>query len=249
MFTIAAKEFRSLFYSPLAWSILAVCEFIIAYLFFGQLELFLQLQSQLSALQRSPGVTEFVATPVFANAAIIILLVVPLLTMRLISEERRNKTLALLFSAPVSMVDIVMGKFLGVFAFLVVLILLITLMPLSLLFGTQLDFGRLFAALIGLILIVGSFSALGLYISTRCNQPTVAAVISFGALLLLWMIEWAGNMLESGKSVFEYLSLLKHYQSMLQGIFSISDVVYYVIFIMSFLLLSFRRLDNDRLQL
>jgi len=248
MFTIAAKEFRSLFFSPLAWSILAICEFIIAYLFLGQLELFLQLQSQLSALQRSPGVTEFVASPVFANAAVVLLLIVPLLTMRMISEERKAQTISLLFSAPVSMMEIVLGKYLGIMAFLLLLVALVALMPLSLYLGSTLDFGLLVAALIGLVLMLASFTALGLYISTICNQPSVAAVITFGALVMLWIIEWAGGYFENAKAVFEYLSLLNHYQSLLRGVIKLSDIAYYLLFIISFLILSYRRLDADRLQ-
>jgi ABC-2 type transport system permease protein len=248
MFTIATREFRSLFYSPLAWSILAVCEFIIAYLFLGQVELFLQLQSQLSALQRSPGVTEFIAAPVFANSAVVLLLIVPLLTMRLISEERRAQTISLLFSAPVSMLDIVLGKYLGILAFLILLVALILLMPLSLYLGSNLDIGLLLSALMGLILMLASFAALGLYISTICSQPTVAAVISFGLLVLLWIIEWAGGFFENARAVFEYLSLLNHYQSLIQGVFKTSDVAYYLLFIVTFLILSYRRLDADRLQ-
>ncbi|MDH5544256.1 MAG: ABC transporter permease subunit [Gammaproteobacteria bacterium] len=249
MFTIAAREFRCLFQTPLAWAILAVCEFIVAYLFLGQVELFLQLQSQMSALQNSPGVTEFIAVPTFANAAVIILLIIPLLTMRLVSEERRNQTLPLLFSAPVSMLEIVLGKFLGVMGFLAVLVLLILLLPLSLLLGSGLDFGRLWGALFGLVLMISSFSALGLYLSTLCQQPSLAAVLSFGALVLLWIVELAGNFFEQGRLLFEYLSLLQHYQMMLQGIFRSSDLVYYCLFTALFLLLSYRRLDADRLQL
>ncbi|MDH5217993.1 MAG: ABC transporter permease subunit [Gammaproteobacteria bacterium] len=248
MFTIAEKEFRSLFFSPLAWSILAICEFIIAYLFLGQLELFLQLQSQLSALQRSPGVTEFVASPVFANAAVVLLLIVPLLTMRMISEERKTQTISLLFSAPVSMMEIVLGKYLGIMAFLLLLVSLIALMPLSLYLGSSLDFGLLLTALFGLVLMLASFTALGLYISTICNQPSVAAVITFGALVMLWIIEWAGGYFENAKVFFEYLSLLNHYQSLLRGVIKLSDIVYYLLFISSFLILSYRRLDADRLQ-
>jgi ABC-2 type transport system permease protein len=248
MFTIASKEFRSLFYSPLAWSILAICEFILAYLFLGQVELFLQLQSQLSAMQRSPGVTEFVAVPVFANSSVILLLVVPLLTMRLISEERRAQTISLLFSAPVSMLDIVLGKFLGIMFFLLLMVGLIVLMPLSLYLGSNLDIGLLFVALIGLILMLASFTALGLYVSTIFGQPTVAAVVTFGVLILLWIVEWAGGFFESAKPVFEYISMLSHYQSLLQGVFKLSDVVYYLLLILTFLILSYRRLDADRLQ-
>lgn len=248
MFTIAVREFRSLFYSPLAWSILAICEFIVAYLFLGQVELFLQLQSQLSALQRSPGVTEFVAAPVFANSAVVLLLVVPLLTMRLISEERRGQTISLLFSAPVSMLDIVLGKFLGIMFFLLLLVALIVLMPLSLYLGSRLDIGLVSTALIGLVLMLASFAALGLYISTVFSQPTVAAVVTFGVLVLLWIIEWAGSFFENARPIFEYASLLNHYQSLLLGVFKLSDIAYYFLFIFFFLILSYRRLDADRLQ-
>lgn len=249
IFTIAARELRSLFLSPLAWSILAVVQLILAYLFLSQLDGYMQVQSQLLGMPGAPGVTEIVVAPVFGNATIILLLVVPMLTMRLISEERRAQTLSLLFSAPVSMSEIVIGKFFGVMGFLLIMVAMITLMPLSLLLGGTLDFGVLGSAVLGLLLLLACFAAVGLFMSTLTDQPTVAAVSSFGVLLMLWIVDWAGSN-EAGhvSELFAYLSILRHFESLLRGVFDSSDVIYYLLFVTVFIGLSIRRLDAYRLQ-
>ena len=120
--TIARHELRRLFLSPLAWIILAVVEFILAWMFLQHVESFIAIQSQLLGMNVEYGVTEVVATPLFGNAAIVLLLVVPLISMRLVTEERRNKTLPLLFSAPLSMTEIVLGKYLGMATTLALLV-------------------------------------------------------------------------------------------------------------------------------
>ena len=248
-FTIAARELRSLFLSPLAWSILAVVQFILGYMFLSQLEAYMMLQSQLVGVEGAPGLTQVVIAPILANAAIVLLLVVPMLTMRLISEERRTQTLTLLFSAPLSMTEIVLGKFLGVMGFLLIMLLLLALMPLSLLMGGSLDMGMLLAGLLGLFLLLAGFAAVGLFMSTLTEQPTIAAVSSFGVLLLLWILDWAGNSnLGEASGAFAYISILRHFEPLLKGVFDSSDVIYYLLFVIFFLGLSIRRLDADRLQ-
>jgi len=242
IFTIAARELRSLFLSPLAWAVLAVSQLVLAYVFLVQLELFLQWQPRLAGIEGAPGLTEIVVTPLLRTAAVVLLLVTPLLTMRLISEERRTRTLTLLLSAPVSMTDIVLGKYLGITTFLMSLLGLIALMPISLLAGGTLDFGLFGAGLLGLILVVASFAAAGLFLSTLTEQPTVAAVSTFGLLLLLWILDWAGSTgAEDTGGVFSYLSLLTHYEALLKGVFDSKDVAYYILFIATFLVLSIRR--------
>ena len=128
IFTIAAKELKSLFSGPMAWIILAVLEIVLAYFFLNQVDAFLTIQPQLTALANPPGVTELIVTPLFGNAAIILLMAVPLLSMRLIAEEKRNQTLNLLLSAPISVSEIILGKFLGLMAFLSLFIGLAALM-------------------------------------------------------------------------------------------------------------------------
>lgn len=249
IFTLALHELRRLFLSPLAWATLAVTQFLLGYMFLSQVGYFLQIQSRLGGLPEAPGVTETVAMPLFQNAAVVMLLIVPLMTMRLVADERRGHTLALLFSAPLSMTEIVLGKYLGTLAFFAIMALLLALMPLSLLVGGPLDLGLLAAGLLGLGLLLGSFTAIGLFLSSLTHQATVAAVGSFGVLLLLWIIDWAGSsgILDKGSELFSYLSLLRHYQALLEGQFNSSDVIYYLLIIITFLILTIRRLDADRL--
>ncbi len=247
---IAARELRTLFLSPLAWSILGVVQFILAYLFLSQLDQYARLQPQLAMMPAPPGLTEVIVAPLFGSAAIILLLVVPLITMRLVSDERRQRTLPLLFSAPVSMSEIILGKYLGIVAFLAIMLGLIALMPLSLLLGGSLDLGQFASGLLGLLLMLAAFAAAGLYMSTLTAQPTVAAVSTFGALLLLWVINLAGNAVndQGSQGLFAYLSLQQHYESLLKGVFDSADLLYYLLFIGVFLVFSVRRLDADRLQ-
>lgn len=248
IFTIAARELRSLFLSPLAWAILAVTQFIAAYLFLSQIQAYIELQPRLAALEGAPGVADIVIAPLFADAAIILLLVTPLITMRVLSEERRSRTISLLFSAPVSMTEIILGKYLGVLAFFLILIGMLTLMPLSLIAGTDLDLGKLAAGILGMTLVLAAFAAIGLYMSALTEQPTVAAITTFGLLLLLWILDWAGSNRVENTGVLTYLSMLRHYEPLLKGLFSSVDVAYYLLVIILFIGLSVRRLDAERLQ-
>ena len=246
--TIASREFKSLFLSPLAWTVLAVLQAILAYTFLTQVETFTLLQPKLATIDGAPGLTDIVVTPLYGNAGIILLLVTPLLTMRLICEERRNKTLSLLLSAPISTIDIILGKYFGLLGLLLLIVLLITLMPLSLLSGGELDAGKLIANLLALLLLVTAFTATGLFMSTIAGHPTVAAMGTFGILLLLWILDWTSGMQEQRSELFEYLSILRHFQNIQSGLISSVDISYFLLFTASFILLSIRSLDNERLQ-
>ncbi len=250
IFTLAARELRSLFLSPLAWAILAVVQFILAWLFLSQLNDFIMLQPQLKMIDNAPGASELVIAPVYGSAAFIMMMVTPLLTMRLISEERQRGSIALLLSAPVSMTEIILGKFLGVFSFLILMTLMISLMPLSLFMAGPIDAGLLASLVLALLLLLAAFTSLGLYLSTLTLQPTVAAISSFGALLLLWIIDWAGDKVgsEQASGLLSYLSILRHFEALGKGVFNSGDIVYYLLFTSLFLILSIRRLDADRLQ-
>ncbi|HET7676067.1 MAG TPA: ABC transporter permease [Gammaproteobacteria bacterium] len=244
IFTIARRELKSLFLSPLAWVILAVIQFILAWLFLTGVDRFLAIQPRLASFPNAPGVTDIVVAPLLSSASIVLLMVMPLLTMRLISDERKNGTLTLLVSAPVSVSEIALGKFVGMFVFMLVIVAMIALMPFALLSGTSIDLGKLFAGLVGLSLMVGAFSAIGLYMSSLTRQPVIAAVSTFGILLLLWIFNFAADK----SAAFAWLSLMGHYDHLLQGLMNSTDVVYYLIVIAVFLILTIRRLDADRLQ-
>lgn len=250
IFTLAGRELRSMFLSPLAWAIIGVVQFILAWLFATSFQDFLiNIQPRLHLYSIPVGVTDFVVVPMYHAAAFIMMFTIPLITMRIISEEKRSHSLALLFSAPLSMTEIVVGKYLGVVAFLGAMILIFTVMPLSILFAGSIDWGLFASAFIGTFMMIAACAAIGVFMSSLTAQPTIAAISTFGAILLLWILFLAGG--NSGADTFtlmSYLSMLHHLQAFERGVFNTSDFIYYVLVITIFIVLSIRRLDGDRLQ-
>jgi ABC-2 type transport system permease protein len=243
--TIAMKELRLMFASPLAWVVLAFLQLVFAWVFLSRLQTFLDVQPQLAMSPNAPGLTEIVAAPLFGTAAIVLLMVVPLLSMRLVAEERRGQTLPFLMSAPLSITQIVLGKFLALLLFLAAAVALLVLMCFALYVGGRLDVGLVGTNALGLLLLCGSFAAVGLYLSCLTAQPLVAAVGTFAVLLGLWLINISTS--DPG-SLLHVLSLIQHYESFSRGLLVLKDVAYYIVLITLFVLLSIRRLDADRLR-
>jgi ABC-2 type transport system permease protein len=246
--SIAARELRSLFLSPLAWSALAAVQFIVAYLLLLGIDRFLEIQPALAGRVEAPGVTELVVAPLLDNTALVLLFVIPLLTMRVFSEERRAQTLTLLFSSPVSMTEIVLGKYLGLLGLLGLMLAAVALMALSLQLGTDLDWGILAAGVLGLALLMASFSAVGLYMSTLTEHPSLAAIATLVSLLLLWLGDLATGAGSASHGPLLYLSLFGHYQNILRGFFGSRDVVFFLLVVLTFLGLSIHRLQSLRLR-
>ncbi len=241
--TIAAKELRILFGSPLAWIILGVLQLLMAWVFLNQLDAFLGVQGQLLQLVNPPGVTEMVVAPLFGATAMILLIITPVLAMRLIAEERRNHTLPLLLSAPLSLGAIVLGKFLALWLFLCLIIALAAAMALALIAGGPLDIGLLLVGLGGLVLLAACLAALGLYFSSLTAHPAIAAISGIAAALGLWLLDIAVQQVAPLRA----LSLLQHFGRSNSGLLDTADVGYFLLFAATFLMLTVLRLDRDRL--
>ncbi len=243
--TIAYKELRMLFCSPLAWILLALIHLVLTWVFLGRLDAFLEIQPQLLQIANPPGITEIIITPVFAMAAIVLLMVTPLLTMRLVAEERRNHTWTLLISAPISITAIILGKFLALMVFFLVVICLILALCFSLLAGGTLDYGLLLSGAVGLFLLAACYSALGLYVSSLTAQPVIAAIGALGLLLGFWIMDLVAGDIDGW---IHYFSLLKHFEQFNYGLIDTLSTAYFILFVFTFLVLTIRRMDNERLQ-
>ncbi len=241
--TIARNELRRIFVSPLAWAVLAVVQLILGFVF---INLLIDYAKNAEMGDQFTGVSDYMGGALYGFATIVLLLVMPLMTMRLFAEERKSGSLTLLLSAPVSLTEIVLGKFLGLFGFMLALLGLIALMPLSLLPGCDLDLGRIGAGLLGVLLIMMAFGAAGLFVSSLTREPTIAAVGSFGLLLLIWLSQILSYQDFPGAEVFGYLSLIGHYEDLRRGVFDSADVIYYLLFTALFLGLTVQRLDLER---
>lgn len=243
LLTLAQHELRRYFVSPLAWAVLAVTQLIFGWIFAGALAQFLTVYDMGN---QSAGVTEYIGGSLFGTAAVVLLLIMPLMTMRLFAEERKAQTLPLLLSAPVGLLAIVLGKFLGLMGFVLVMLLLMAAMPLSLAGSTELDWGRIMGGLLGLLLMAMAFGASGLFISSLTREPTIAAVGSFGLLLLIWLLQIPAQQDLPFAEVLNYLSLIGHFQNLMEGLFDTADVAYYLLFTVLFLWLTVLRLDMER---
>ena len=254
IFAIARKELKTLFTSPMAWAVLTFMQLILAYFFLRRVQDYMEIQAQLIQMPNPPGVTELVIAPLYLTIVTMMLFVVPLLTMRLIAEERRNQTMVFLISAPLSMTQIVIGKFTGLTAFLLLIIGITTLMPLSLLLAGQLDFGLLASLISGVALLAACFVAIGLYASCLTVHPFIAAVVSFCILLVLLL---AGDAAVDGlkargwtiaAALAQVLSPFKNFEPFGKGVIDSYAIACLLLLIGLFLILTIRRLDAARLR-
>jgi len=254
IFTVAGKDLKSLFTSPVAWVVLTFVQIIVGYGFLKRFDDFLSIQPQLLQLPSPPGFTELVAVPTFSTTAAIMLFAVPLLAMRLIAEERRNQTMVLLTSAPISILDIVLGKFLALMGMMMVILALITLMPLSLSAATHLDYRLIASILLGLSLIAATFSAVSLYISSLTLHPIVAALGAFGALLGMVLVgeQVADNLQTRGPGVIaafaQVFSPVKNFEPLGRGMIDTYAIACLLLLAALFLALTVRQLEARRLR-
>lgn len=241
--TIARTEARRIFVSPLAWTVLAVLQSILGVVF---LLLILDYAQNPRGPESSVGLSDYIGGGLYSFATLVLLLVMPLLTMRLFAEERKTGSLTLLLASPASLIEIVLGKFLGLFSFIAAAILLLAAMPLVLRVGSDLDLGRIAAGLLGLSLMMMALGAAGLFVSTLTREPTIAAVASFGLLMLLWLMQVLGAQPGWIGQLFGYLAMVGHFENLRRGLFSSADVIYYLLFTGLFLWLAVLRLDSER---
>jgi len=190
---------------------------------------------------------QMVFRPLFGVLAIVLLLLVPLLTMRLLAEEKRSGTAELLFTYPLTDWAVIWGKFLS--ALLVYIILLAFTLVYALVFATitRLDWGSLFAGYLGLILLGGACLALGLFASSLTENQIIAAVVSFALLLLFWIIGWIQDIESGGLGrMSQFLSLMEHCDNFSRGVIDTRDLIYNFSFIYFFLFLTKRQLESRR---
>jgi ABC-2 type transport system permease protein len=246
---IAGKELRGYFASPIGWVICGLFSLIFGYFFYTYVEYFLT--SSLRALAGGAGtpmnVNLSLIRPLFSNATVIILFVLPSITMRTYAEEKRSGTIELLLTSPVTDWQIIAGKFLGAMG-LYCTMLLSTVLYMAILFVYgQPEWKPLVAGYLGLLLIGGSFISMGLFISSLTKNQIVAGIATFVAGLMFWIINWmSDNASPSVAAVLNYLSITQHFDDFAKGVIATDNLVYYLSFIAFGLFLTSRSVDTER---
>jgi ABC-2 type transport system permease protein len=244
------KELRLYFSSPVAWVVMTIFLFIAGY-FFYSIFAFYTLASMQSAMNPQMGrdlsVTDSVLRPLFSNMSVILLLLMPLITMRLFAEERRSGTIELLLTYPVRDGAVLIAKYLAALALYALMLALTLLYPGIVAYFTRLEWGPLLSGYLGLLLMGATFLAVGIFASSLTENQIVASITTFGVLLFLWVIGWSAEYVGGGWGrVLSHLSLLDHFDTFARGVLDTKDIVYYLNVTILALFLTLRSLEARR---
>lgn len=250
--TIAGKEIRSLFVSPIAYVVLTGFLLLGGWFFFNLLFRFTYMLSLYTGLQNTEGLqslnlNEYVMAPLLHNLTIVLVIMIPIITMRAFAEEKRSGTYELLLTSPLRVTEIVLGKLLGALAFLAVMILLTAIYPAILLLYGNPELGVLAAGYLGLFLLAAVFVSVGLLTSSLTENQIVAAVTCFVILLLLYVISWPAETTGFALgNTLKYLSVVEHFGEMVKGLIDTRDIVYFLSLIVLSLFLTHRSVESSR---
>jgi len=247
---IAQKEFKSYFTSPIGYMYVGLFALLYGFFYVSILNFFVRQSLQMNQFGGGPqplNINQDMLRPILQNVTVLVLFILPMVTMRTYSEEKRSGTIELLLTSPVTDIEIILGKFFGAMG-LYSVGLAVTLIHIAILFiyGTP-EWKPLLTAYIGLELFGACFISIGLFISSLTKNQIVAGLATFAVFLLLWVINWIGSF---GGPTFEavtnYLSIVDHFDDFNKGVIDTTHVVYYLSVITFGLFLTVKSVDMER---
>jgi ABC-2 type transport system permease protein len=244
--TIFFKEMKSFFRSPIAYIISGLFTLIVGWLFFSHLTFFVEnIQKVPISMRHTYDFANEVIIKLFGNLNFLFLFMTPILSMKSFADEYANHTIELYYSSPISKIELVIAKVLTLFAQGAFLILLTLIYP-CLLGNIDLgDTSFVFTGYVGLFLNYCCFATIGVLASCLSASPIVAALVGFVLNLFLWMMGWFGTLSSNFlvAEILKFLSINYHYQNFVNGLVSLSDISYYISFIILMILLINKKLE------
>ena len=246
------KEFKLFFYSPIAYVILALFTALTGVFFYLYLSSFVEAafmdmirSQQYRMAPQKFNVNLMLIRPYFWNIALISLFTLPLITMRLFSEEKRLGTVELLYTTPITPAQIIVGKFLAGLAYYVVLLVPTMLFHIILFIYGDPEFMPVLSGYIGLLLMGASFISMGLFISTLTENQIISAIGGFAAALLLWVIGWGSSFAGPTLApILNYISIITHFEDFAQGVIDTQHIAYYLLFSFTGIYLSLKSIES-----
>jgi ABC-2 type transport system permease protein len=248
--SVYRKELYSLFALPVFYAVAFTFLVLAGYFFYSAMVYYNLLSFQASQnpmMAKQMNLMEMVLRPFFFDLSIVLLLISPLLTMRLLAEERKTGSMELLLTYPLPDRSIILAKFAAVVSAFAVI--MAGTLPGIFVLGYLANpaWEPILCGYLGILLLGSSFMALGIFTSSLTQNQIIAAVLSFGALLMLWVIGWAKSYVGSTMGeVIDYLSIIKHFDTFAKGILDSRDLLYYLMFIVFFLFLTLRQMATYR---
>jgi len=254
---IFGKEWRHYFGSPIAWVALAMWTLLFGFFFNFSLSYFLEMSARAAQQQMEYGggggmkvsINDYLIRSVLQNMAVVSLFVLPMLTMRLFAEEKRQGTLELLATSPITNLQIVMGKFVAAAA-LYLLMILAGLVNVALIWvyaSNPPEWRPVLTGGLALFLVGLSFIALGLFLSTLTRNQIVAGILGFGLALVFWIFSWFDQPTASAwEKLIAYLGVTTHMDDMAKGVIDLKDVVFYLSVVVFGIFLTHQSVESQR---
>jgi ABC-2 type transport system permease protein len=251
---IYQRELKSIFYSPVAYMVLFAFFLLAGFFWYIGLVSYGQASMQAAAYaQFRPGdaqnmkLVEMLLAPFYDNVTVTFLLLLPLISMRQFSEEKKMGTIETLFTYPFSDLDIVLGKWMASLTLLLALLMPVLILPAMIADKVALPWGIVLSGMLGLFLVGGSYLAAGLFFSALTENQIVAAALSFGSLLFLFVLGWLEGV-SSGwvKDLVSNLTLINHFQGLTKGSISLKDLTYFIFFTVFCLFGTLRVLESKQ---
>jgi ABC-2 type transport system permease protein len=246
---ICGKEIKSYFASPIAYLLMTIFAVIFGYFFFSASAYFVQASMQMQMQgQNSPmNVNDFIIGPLLGNASVVGLFLIPMISMRLFAEEKRQGTIELLMTSPIRDWEIIAGKWLGAMV-MYTCVIGISGLNVALLFAYgKPDWRPILVGYLGLLLQGGCLLAIGTFISTTTNNQIIAGGATFAVCLLLWVLDWVSSYEQAAwAKVIAYCSVLTHFEPFSKGVIDSKDVIFYLSMIFLGLFLTQRSLESLR---
>jgi ABC-2 type transport system permease protein len=246
---ICQKEFKGYFTSPIAYLLMAFFALIFGFGFYTATRdvMRFSLQAQMMGQQQPTNLNDQIIRPLLGFASTIALFLIPMITMRLVAEEKKTGTIELLLTSPINDIDIILGKWLGA-VMLYLCVLAMSVLNIAMLFAWgKPDWKPVAVAYLGLILQGGCLLAIGTFISTLTKNQIIAGGVTFFVCLLLWLLSWMTAFDSTiASQVIGYLSIITHFDNFAKGLLSLKDVVFYLSMIFFALFLTSRSLESLR---
>lgn len=230
MFSILKKEFRSYFTSPTAYVMIGLFVFISSIIFYMNL---------------ASGTAEYNFN--LSYMSLILVLVVPILTMKILADERKSGTEVLLITSPASLTSIVVGKYLAAFGVFLVMTAITFIYPIILAVLGEPSISEIVGGYVGFILLGAAFIAFGIFASSLTESQIIAAIVSVVGLLLMWLLQGIAPSLGGiWSKILSWFSLYSRTEDFFAGILSLGPVVYYLSFSAVFVFLTIRVIEKRR---
>lgn len=247
IWTLWKKELESYFSSPLAYVLIALFSLITGIMFFNLLVTYTDgVQSMPMHMAQEISFVEEVVLKLFANINFLFLIFIPLITMKLFSEEKRQETIDLYWLAPVREWQVVLAKGLSALSLVLAMLFLTVLYPLIIWGVGVRDFSLLGTSYLSVLLNAACYISLGLFCSSISGNQIIAALLSILGIMFLWMITWGGHLNSNYvmAEIFTYIGITSHFERILRGLLGTQDIIYYFTFIFVFGFLTVKSLGR-----